>query len=234
MTIQCPYCKALRFPREKLNCCHNERVCLPTLSPYPSMLSNHMKGATRQSKSFLKNIRHYNSSFAFALMAPPPGRGPCCFCIRGQLYHRTGTLYPEQRKQPQFGHLHILDGHEATSTRLNQHPECDKNTMNQIQNVLNKHSPYAAAYRHMHQVEQAQAQESHTEPPTVKLTFKHGKDQWRYNLPSVDEVCAFFVGDDGMPPAQRDFVVYPQYRPVQNIHYLSATIDHMMYPLLFP
>ena len=238
MTIQCPYCKALRFPGEKLNCCHNGKVCLPALSPYPSMLSNLMNGATRQSKSFLKNIRRYNSSFAFAsmgaMMAPPPGRGPYCFRIHGQVYHRTGTLHPEQSKQPQFGQLYILDGHEATSTRLNQHPQCDENTMTQIQDVLTEHSPYVAAYRHMHQVEQAQAQETHTEPPTVKMAFKRGNDQRRYNLPTVDEVAAVFVGDDGMPPAQRDFVVYPRDKPVQNIHYLSANIDPMTYPLLFP
>jgi len=49
-----------------------------------------------------------------------------------------------------------------------------------------------------------------------------------------DEVPMVFVGDDGAPPIHRDIVVYPRDHPLQQISFISANCDPMIYPLLFP
>ena len=59
-----------------------------------------------------------------------------------------------------------------------------------------------------------------TQPSTVTMFFRRGKDQRRYNEPRHDKVAAVFVGEDGAPPFDRDIVVYPNDRP----HYLISYV----------
>ena len=98
MTDTCPHCHALRFCNEKYNCCHNGKVALLPLNPYPQELKHLFLANDAISKNFLDNIRQYNSSVSFASfgaqMEPPSGRGPYCLRVHGQTYHRSGTLYP--------------------------------------------------------------------------------------------------------------------------------------------
>ena len=68
----------------------------------------------------------------------------------------------------------------------------------------------------------------------VRLHFKHGPDQRRYNEPTHDEIAAVFIGEDGAPPVNKDIVIYPRDRPPQRISYMSCNLDPMRYPLLFP
>ena len=71
-------------------------------------------------------------------------------------------------------------------------------------------------------------------PREVRLHFKRGPDQRRYNEPAHDEVAAIFIGEDGAPPVNRDIIIYPRDRPPQRISYMSCNLDPMCYPLLFP
>ncbi|UYV75835.1 hypothetical protein LAZ67_13001512 [Cordylochernes scorpioides] len=63
------------------------------------LLESLMTGKHQLSKNFMENIRSVNSALAFASMganlAPPPGYGPYCFRINGQIYHRSVALHPE-------------------------------------------------------------------------------------------------------------------------------------------
>jgi len=40
MDVICSFCEALRFPNERLNCCHSGKIALPPLQPYPEQLIN--------------------------------------------------------------------------------------------------------------------------------------------------------------------------------------------------
>ena len=114
---------------------------------------------------------------------------------------------------------------------------CTNDIMQVIQNVMDEISPYAVAYKYMHEVEQEEQISACTEnrtPREVRLHFKRGPDQRRYNEPTHDEVAAVFIGEDGAPPANRDVVIYPKNTPPQRISYMSCNLDPMCYPLLFP
>ena len=94
----CLYCNALHFPNEALNCCHNGKVSLTQLSSYPEELKNLLMSNSSKAKNFRQHIRQYNSAFAFASLGANidkiTTRGPYCFCIHGQIYHRNGCLHP--------------------------------------------------------------------------------------------------------------------------------------------
>ena len=93
-----------------LNCCHNGKIILPELS-YPEDLKQLLLGKSVQSKNFRGNIRQYNSAFAFASFRANidklTNRGPYCFRIHGQIYHRTGSLHPYDESIHQYGQVYI-------------------------------------------------------------------------------------------------------------------------------
>ncbi|UYV66814.1 hypothetical protein LAZ67_4002941 [Cordylochernes scorpioides] len=125
-------------------CCHKGKIGLPE-QDYPEYLETLMNGVDHNSKKFMENIRSYNSSLAFASMganiATPPGYGPYCFRIHGQIYHRTGTLHPVGEQPPKFAQLYILDTAEATRERLSipENHGCDENVLNKLAELLEKH-----------------------------------------------------------------------------------------------
>ena len=236
MNTLCQYCNALRFTNESLNFCHNGKVNLPQLSSYPVEFRDLQTSNTSQAKNFREHIRQYNSSFAFASLGANidkiTTKGPYCFRIYGQLYHRSGCLHPSKGNDHQYGQLYILEGDQAVEHQSNSH--CKPETMRLIQKAMETISPYAAAYRHMYEVEQEQIRQFGVQTNSIKMIFKRGNDQRRYNKPHHDEVAAVFVGDEGAPPCQRDITVYPKDTPCQIISYMSANCDPMCYPLIFP
>ena len=71
---------------------------------------------------------------------------------------------------------------------------CLRSVMETISTVMEKHSPYAHAFKQMRFVEQEENMQH--EP---RLLFKRGPDCRRYHEPSHKAVV--FVGEDGAPRA---------------------------------
>ena len=215
MNNVCLYCNALSFTNEPLNCCHNGKVNLLKLSEYLEELKDLLLTNSTQAKNFREHIRRYNSAFAFASLGANINkittRAPCCFPIHGQIYHRTGCLHPPEGNDHQYGQAYILEGDQAVASRMKipENCHCSQETITQIQHIMETVSPYAAAYKHMHEVEQEQIKQFGAQANTVKMIFKRGSDQRQYNEPRHDEVAAIFVGDEGAPPLKRDIIVYP-------------------------
>ena len=76
---------------------------------------NLLKGKSQKAQAFHQNIRAYNSSLAFASMYLTgheytfKGRGPYCFRINGQVYHKISQMQPETGKSPGFLQIYIYD-----------------------------------------------------------------------------------------------------------------------------
>ena len=152
-------------------------------------------------------------------MAPPPGFGPYCFQIQGQIYHRTGSLHPQDGQSRQYGQVYILDGAEAPKLRSEQAPALSREIMSVIQAYLQANNPNAHIYRHMSDVETAEnmrAMAAGETASTVKMIFREAADSRCYNSPT-DEIAAVFIGNDGAPPGNHDIVVYPKEQPLHNI-----------------
>ena len=142
---------------------------------------------------------------------------------------------------PSYGQLYIYDNSEALQFRLNQpaNVDCRPDVMRTISEVIERENPFAAAYKHMYEVEREEllnAEINNRPASKVYMTMKTGSDRRRYNMPHFEEVAAVFVGVDGEPPAHRDIVVYSRAEDagLRNISTLSANLDPLMYPIFFP
>eukprot|EP00972_Heterocapsa_arctica_P068640 10142373-Heterocapsa_arctica.AAC.1 len=60
------------------------------------------------------------------------------------------------------------------------------------------------------------------------------QDPRRYNHPTVTEVAAVFVGQDGAPPSNRDLCVWPRQEECFNVPEQNEHVDPLTYVLLFP
>ncbi|UYV67116.1 hypothetical protein LAZ67_4003936 [Cordylochernes scorpioides] len=247
LDIVCPYCSALHFPGETVgsSCCHKGKVILPTLSSFPYEMMELMTSNSVEAKYFQTNIRSYNSSLAFASMGAQvdvfSGQGPFCYRIHGQIYHLTGPLHPHENRAPSYAQLYILDSEAANNIRIaaSRPLECHPGILTLLDSVLRRVNPYTSAYRQMHQVELAEEHRARIEnrqmcQVQMLIRQNHCRDLRRYNAPSVSEVAAIFVDQDGHVPSNRDIAVFPHDRGFVRISPLNPNCDPMTYPLLFP
>jgi hypothetical protein len=124
MNEKCHECQSMNFKDEKpsdgkfSSCCHKGKVMLDPLMTYPSILKSLLTDKTnRNHRNFMENIRAYNSALGFASMGASMreqrGRGPYCFRIHGQTYHRVSPLHPPKGETPKYAQIYILDSEEA-------------------------------------------------------------------------------------------------------------------------
>ena len=136
MNNVCCECGALMFKGEnskgKLSsnqatfslCCSNGTIKLPPIKDPPEKLKNLLKGKSQKDQAFCQNIRAYNSSLAFASMYLTgheytfKGRGPYCFRINGQVYHKISQMQPETGKSPGFSQIYIYDQQNELNNHL--------------------------------------------------------------------------------------------------------------------
>ena len=91
-----------------------------------------------------------------AQIATSTGSGPYFFRIHGQMYHRIGALHPEEDEQAQYGQLYILDSALALQERMGNigNVRCNETIMKTFGDIIMRISPFAAAFKMMHKVEQ--------------------------------------------------------------------------------
>lgn len=236
MSHSCQHCGALHFKYEVVSgkneyrqCCHYGSVALPALSEFPEELTILLQETNTEGKKFRENIRSYSNAVSFASMgasiASPPGNGPFCFRTHGQIYHRIGPLHAEAGKNAQYAQLYILDSAQALQKRMGNagNSRCDESLMKKLGDLINKISPFAAAFKMMHEVEQEEIRRSEKEKRgshSIRMTFyinNRVRDQRRYNLPRANEIAAVFVGENGEVPTYRQIAVHPRGQNLQTI-----------------
>lgn len=88
MDKECPYCSAKKFKGEVVSCCKNGKVKLPNFSEPPQVLQDLLTGTNREASLFQKNMRLYNSIFAFTStgvnLDPSVANGINSFRIQGK------------------------------------------------------------------------------------------------------------------------------------------------------
>jgi len=181
-----------------------------------------------------------------ANIAPPPGYGPYCFSINGQVYHRTGSLHPDNDDQRKFAQLYILDPEDAANQRLGLHENsnCNPELMQTLSTFMALNNPFAEACKMLHEVEKESIEDARkcgSEIPKVSMAILQDRksDKRRYNAPKTNEVAIIFQNSDGEPPLERDLIIHcktndQNLRRTQRISVLDPNLDPMVYPLMFP
>ncbi|XP_022032026.1 uncharacterized protein LOC110933095 [Helianthus annuus] len=200
-----------------------------------------------ESKHFLKNIRRYNSMFAFTSMGGKVdptvnrGNGPFCYRISGENYHSIGSLLPENANKPKFCQLYIYDtenevsNRESIFSRSKESPtsssaSVDRQLIQHIKSVLDSDNVLVKVYRMVRDC-------FHDDPQLtlkVRLIGKRDKDGRMYNLPTCGKVAALIVGDVENAIENRDIVVETKSGTLQRISELHPSYLALQYPILFP
>jgi hypothetical protein len=201
----------------------------------------------RRSKNYMKNIRLYNSMFAFTSMGGKVdkeinnGNGPYVFKMNGPNHHRIGTLLPEEEGEnpprPRWAQLYIYDTENEVKNRIQASTSSeetrkliDPHIVEGLKNMLDKENILAKTFR----MARDRFKEGEYHDVKLKIINKRQRDGKKYNMPSASEVAALIVNDTSEDRQERDIVVqYKDMRP-KRISENHPKFMAMQYPLLFP
>ncbi len=163
MTTVCGKCGALHFLEERAAsssctnpqftlCCAQGKVRLPPLAPPPEPLRRLLIGNEVDAKDFRQRIRSYNNALAFTsvganLDTSVAQPGNYTYRLRGELYHRMGSLLPQLGEAPKFAQLYISDPHAELDGRMGNFGGLNRDTMQSLQTMLHACNPYASIYQ---------------------------------------------------------------------------------------
>lgn len=209
------------------------------MEPLPSLLHDLYIDNRAPAKKFREHIRHYNKAFAFTSTGGSfcldgsvfDGRGPPCYKIQGDLYHRLGPLCPEDGHVPTYSQLYIWDNAEALGYRQHKNPNTHPETMEAIQNMLMTCNPFIHVYL------QAREIVMHTDLPSysLRLDFLRASDRNRYNAPrSHTELAAIIPGDVETCINARHIIVCPKGGPLWRMTECHLAYIALHFPLLAP
>ena len=119
-----------------------------------------------------------------------------------------------------------------------------------LSDTMAMYSPFAHAYRHLHEKVQEETH-LHGEIPNIGMYFDRtvqpGQDPNVYNLPTYGGQlhvpdgqgvisCCYIVDGQGLPP-KNTFLIYPKHNPSaqqETLYDNNMNCEPMCYPLLFP
>ena len=223
----CKHCNAYKWKGERPGfCCENGKVSLPPLKLLPQEIKDLF-----DNKEFQDNIRSYNNALAMSSIGcdekQVPGFNPT-FKIQGKVFHRIGSLKPNEGESPKFAQIYFYDSNNEIENRLHHNPHLKEDILSKLQECLKKVNPYIKSLRY--------AAEFSEENPDVKIVLhadKKPKDEHvrKYNLPSGSEIAVIMPGDQEGP---RDVVIQHKGGNLQTINSLHRSYDPLHYVLLFP
>jgi hypothetical protein len=248
----CSECHSINFKDEKpsdgkfSSCCHKGKVVLDRLKTYPELLKRLLTDNHPMHRNFIENIRSYNSALGFASMGAtitkPPGYGPYCFRIHGQIYHRVSSAHPKGSESPKFAQLYILDSDEALQKRMTpkENTGCDSKLMAALDSLIRSINEYAKGFKMMRELEIREELKAKNEGRSINqismlIRTDRRDDQRCYNNPRTNEVAIVFQNVDGEPPFERDLRIYSKSEhKTKHLSILDPNCDPMVYPILFP
>ncbi|XP_035842078.1 uncharacterized protein LOC110923934 [Helianthus annuus] len=228
-------------------CCGYGKVELPDLKEPSSIYKDLFANSNENSKYFLKNIRRYNSMFAFTSMGGKvdssinSGRAPYVFRISGQNFHTLGGLVPAPGKQPKFSQLYIYDTENEVSNRNKLFSDStnksdlhlkqiDLHLIKFLKDFLDNNNQLVKSYR----IARNHFTDNPNENFKLRIIYKRDLDGRTYNLPSSSEVAALIVGGIQEIVDHRDIVVESHTEGLQRISELHPSYLALQYPILFP
>ncbi|XP_044575237.1 uncharacterized protein LOC123259041 [Cotesia glomerata] len=246
MDKECPHCHALKFKNEPAGmCCASGKVQLPEIETPPEPLNGLLIGTDPDSNVFLKSIRRFNSCFqmtsfgATEIVRNTNANGQqfnSTFKIRGQVYHKMGSLLPMPNEPHKFLQIYFMGGEDSGSALANRvNARCDYNNLDslyarrivsELDALLNEHNELLKIFKsHMHQLQS----DNHAIVINPDKT-PAGEHIRRFNAPVVDDVAGIMAGDC---TAAREIVIRRRNNNLQFIADTHRSYDALQYPLIF-
>jgi hypothetical protein len=230
MTEVCPYCKALKYPGEtKGMCCAAGKIKLPQLEELPEPLKTLLAGSTAESKHFLSNIRKCNSCFqmtSFGAEIVTTQFMPT-FEVRGQIYHKAGSLLPAQDGHHKFLQMYFIgDGTDELNARCGISTSIKRSIISHLQELLHGQNNLVSLFKTAIDM---MPTDTHKVVIHADKT-PAGEHVRRFNAPTADEVAIVIVGDQFQP---RDIVLHRRNDRLTNIPETHRCYDALQYPIMF-
>ena len=225
----CDFCNAYRWKDEVPGfCCGKGKVHLESLPPPPDEILHLYESANDE---FLNKLRSYNNSLALASIGCDEkllhGFNPT-FKIQGKIYHRIGSLTPQDGEIPKFAQIYFHDTDHEAENRLFHNPYLDLPTINILQNCLHRVNPYVQSFKSA-----LDFGDEHTDIQLVLRADKKpsGEHVRRYNLPTASEVAVIMPGEHA---ENLDIILQRKTGDIQRINARHRSYDPLHYVLLFP
>nr|XP_016492384.1 PREDICTED: uncharacterized protein LOC107811907 [Nicotiana tabacum] len=153
---ECIHCHAIRFQYETPTfCCGSGSIKLAN-TEVPIPLYELLIAESEQAKEFRKNIRAYNSIFAFTSVGvtldkelASSRKGVYAFRAQGQIYHNLPSLLP-QNDNPCYFQLYFFDTNNELSNRISKLQEANlsEEIVLKISQIMDE-NPYAQFFRRL-------------------------------------------------------------------------------------
>ncbi|XP_055910503.1 uncharacterized protein LOC129944866 [Eupeodes corollae] len=241
MDKECPHCKALKFKNETPGmCCSSGKVQLPAIETPPEPLNGLLIGTDPDSNLFLKSIRKFNSCFQMTSFGAteivkniPINNGQqfnSTFKIKGQIYHKMGSLLPMPNEASKFLQIYFMGGeNERVDARCgynNLDSHFARRIVSDLDALLNEHNELLKIFKsHMHNLQS----DNHAIviSPDKSPVGEHIR---RFNAPVLDDVAGIMVGDR---TTTREIVIRRRNNNLQFIADTHRLYDALQYPLIF-
>ncbi|XP_043468040.1 uncharacterized protein LOC122502180 [Leptopilina heterotoma] len=229
----CNHCRALRWTNESKGiCCSSRKISLPPILEAPEPLRSLLDGHHYKSKSFLRNIRSYNSAFQMTSFGGneiyEPGFRPT-FRIQGQVYHLIGSLLPPSNQPSSYLQIYFIsDAQEQVQRRMSVFSDLDFEILNQLQDLLHENNNLIRSFKNALQILPSDAENYRLMIKTDRQPA--GEHRGRYLAPSVSEVAVIMVGE---PSDARDIVLQKKTGGLLRICETHRSYHALQYPLMF-
>ncbi|AQK90645.1 putative replication protein [Zea mays] len=255
---ECPHCGAVFWFQERVKslsavsqrrlvynlCCRGGKIVLEPYKCPPAPLCDLLRfDGDSRARRFLRQIRSYNSLFAFTSLGVVVdrsinnGTAPYVFKINGVVHHRIGSLLPSHGLRPQFAQLYIYDTEHEVQNRLGMfeneadvHDRSDPEVARLLLNMLDEHNKLVAAFRFAKE----RLHEEGDQKVTLRLLGCNTRHDAQYNLPANGELAAIIVGDCLSSQYKYDVLVHARDGGLKHVSCLHPSYMALQYPLLFP
>lgn len=237
----CQHCHATRFYLEPEGfCCRKGQISLVPISTPPELWHLYTSDSI-EADEFRTYIRTYNSSFAFTSFGVKKydkklcqrDKGIYTLRIQGQVYHYINELEPSSNNldpsSNKLSHLQLYfyDSDHEVENRLRFSEKLRASIVKKLIHILEP-NPYAIFFRSLSNINEL---DTHR----IIIRCDSGLDQRVYNLPSVSQVAAIWIDNDGSTEhTERVITVHRTSGQSERIHYNFGCYDALQYPLLFP
>jgi hypothetical protein len=247
MNVKCVHCAAFHWLDERLKesttsaplfsrCCHRGKVHLDNLPHPPQRLLSLFTDQTSKSREFREHIWGYNSALAFTSFTAKEqdvnsgGRGPWVWKSGHTIYHRVANVLPQAERNPTYAELYFYDPDDALAYRMDNNEHLQRDTMNDLQNMLLETNRYKKLYQHSIAILQNM--------PSVDLQIcivaDLSTDLRQYNAPNVDEIAVILPGEQSQAVDPRDIILHQREGGLRFIHDHHHAYAPLHYVLLFP
>ena len=211
-------------------CCASGKIKLPRLAALLEPLKTLLTGTTSESKRFLLNLRKYNSCFqvtSFGARIENQDQFMPTFKVKGQIYHRAGSLLPFSGENHKFLQLYFIsDSNSELNVRCEISPDVERTIVFQLQHLFHENNDLVRLFKTAIDLMPTDTYiivVSTDKTPT-------GEHVRRYNAPTIDEVVIVMVGDHFLP---RDIILRKRNGQLVRIAETHRCYDALQYPISF-